>query len=227
MEKILFNGAIEKYVSFIASLVSLKNDSENEEVKKKYQSFCERYDELRKNQKIKLAVWPITDHLGQEADLREIYYIDEPQLCAFIHIVLEEKAKKTFSKSFAEYSKDDFMEIKKELKSLWFIKDTESPQDFVYLEDEENMLDVQTKIAHLRIVNQNLKDKASVTEKMLNVVKYKSKKTFFWSRRKKAEVIKAAIEMEAREKRAYETAKIQEKHFDETVGSMIDGFAER
>ena len=35
MEKILFNGAIEKYVSFIASLVSLKNDSENEEVKTK------------------------------------------------------------------------------------------------------------------------------------------------------------------------------------------------
>ena len=57
-----------------------------------------------------------------DTDLIKIYYIDMPQLWAFLHLVIERILEKEISLSFWLYKTDDFMRIKDVFKHMWFIK---------------------------------------------------------------------------------------------------------
>ena len=166
MKTIFQNQAIISYVEFIRKVIELKKDPTDEKTKELYHAFISRYREMKNDKEISTSVSSV--HIGSclITNLFKIYYVDMPQLWAFIHLVLEDMLDKELSLSFGYYKKDDFHTLKNQLKRLWFIKQSQYVTDFIYLEDENNKVDIEIKIFN---------SDSSTTYQYINIYEYSSR----------------------------------------------------
>ena len=179
MKTIFQNKAIISYVEFMRKVIDLKKNPEDEKTKGLYHKFINRYREMKNDKEIKTSVSDVRMSTCPNRDLLKIYYVDMPQLWAFIHLVLECIMKKEIPLSFGNYQKDDFIAVKKELKRLWFVtKQSQSSTVYIYLEDENNKVDLEIKIYHTRLGFEQIKDNLEMTEKLLKATKYKADNCF-------------------------------------------------
>lgn len=178
MKTIFQNKAIISYVEFMRKVIDLKKNPEDEKTKELYHKFIISYREMKNDKELKDSVSNVRMSTCLHTDLIKIYYVDMPQLWAFIHLVLEAMIKKEFSLSFGYYQNDDLMAIKKELKKLWYIKHSQHSTVYVYLEDEENKVDMELKIYHTRLGFEQCKDNLEMTQKIIKATKYKADNCF-------------------------------------------------
>ena len=149
MKTIYLNQAIISYVEFMRRVIFIKNNPDDEKTKAQYHNFITCYRELKNNLEIKFEITGIHTSTLMNPDLVKIYYINMPQLWAFLHLVLERKLNKELSLSFGYYKTDDFITIKRIFRSMWFIKNSNYSCSYIYLEDEEHKVDEEIKILRL------------------------------------------------------------------------------
>ena len=178
MKTIFQNKAIISYVEFMRKVIDLKKNPEDEKTKELYHKFINRYREMKNDKEIRTSVSDVRMSTCLNTDLLKIYYVDMPQLWAFIHLVLESMMKKEIPLSFGYYQKDDFIAVKKELKRLWFTKQSQSSTVYIYLEDENNKVDMEIKIYHTRLGFEQCKDNLEMTQKIIKATKYKADNCF-------------------------------------------------
>lgn len=178
MKTIFQNKAIISYVEFMRKVIDLKKNPNDEKTKELYHKFINRYREMKNDKEIRASVSYVRISAGLNTDSIKIYYVDMPQLWAFIHLVLETLMKKELSLSFGYYKKDDFLTIKKELKKLWFIKQNQSSTVYIYLEDENNKVDMEIKLYHSRLGIEQCEDNLEKTKKYIKATQYKAENCF-------------------------------------------------
>ena len=110
-----------------------------------------------------------------DTDLIIIYYVDMPQLWAFLHLVIERILEKDVSVSFWSYKTDDFMRMKEVFKHVWFIKKSQYCFSYIYLEDEKNKVDIELKLYHTRLGFERCQENIKYTQKVCKAVKYNMK----------------------------------------------------
>ena len=176
MKTIFQNQAIISYVEFIRKVIELKKNPTDEKTKELYHAFISRYREMKNDKEIISSVSSV--HIGSclITNLFKFYYVDMPQLWAFIHLVLEDMLDKELSLSFGYYKKDDFHTLKNQLKRLWFIKQSQYVTDFIYLENEKKKVDIEIKLYHTRLSCEQCKDNIEKTKKTVKAARYSAEK---------------------------------------------------
>ncbi len=150
MKTVCLNQAIISYVEFMRKVIDMKENPGDEITNERYHDFINLYRKMKCDKEIMDSVSLVRSSSSINPDLFKIYYVSMPQLWAFIHLVLEAKMDKTLSLSFNQYKPEDFMEIKSELKKLWFTNQNQHGLNFIYLEDEENKVDLEVKLCHAK-----------------------------------------------------------------------------
>ncbi|MBS7266921.1 MAG: hypothetical protein KIG83_10765 [Treponema sp.] len=177
MKTIYLNQAIISYVEFMRKVIDMKNNPDDK-TKALYHDFITYYRQMKNDNEIKDGVNDVRFGTCMETNLIKIYYINMPQLWAFLHLVLESKMNKELSLSFGYYKSDDFVSIKKELKGMWFVKKNMPCNSYVYLEDEKNKVDPDLKWYHTRLCAEQLKENAERNVKNLKVCRFKMEEIF-------------------------------------------------
>ena len=172
MKTIYLNQAIISYVEFMRKVIDMKTNP-NDKTKALYHDFITRYRQRKNDKEIKESVNNVRFGTSVETDLIKIYYVNMPQLWAFLHLVLEVKMKKQLSLSFGYYKSDDFAYIKKELKGMWFVKKNIPCNSYVYLEDDEHKVDSELKILHMKMSFEQCQENIEKSIKACNVTKFK------------------------------------------------------
>lgn len=177
MKIIFMNQAMTSYVEFMRRVIDMKkNPDEKTEIQ--YQNFISRYRQMKNNEEIKSSVSEVQSCCILDTDLIKIYYVDMPQLWAFLHLVIEAIKKQNLSFSFWSYTPEDFMCIKSILKRMWFIKKNQYGCSYIYLEDEDNQIDVELKLFHTRKGFEKCRENVEQTVKVCKATKYKMKEMF-------------------------------------------------
>lgn len=172
MKTIYLNQAIISYVEFMRKVIDMKNNP-NDKTKTQYHDFITYYRELKNNLEIKPEITGIHNSTLMNPDLVKIYYINMPQLWAFLHLVLERKLNKELSLSFGYYKSDDFLTIKNIFKSMWFIKNSDYSCSYIYLEDKEHKVDEEIKILHTKMSFEQLQKTMEKTVKACKATRFK------------------------------------------------------
>ena len=177
MKTIFLNQAIISYVEFMRRIIDMKKNPD-EKTEKQYQDFITRYRQMKNNEEIKSSVSDVQSSCILNTDLIKIYYVDMPQLWAFLHLVIEAMKEQNLSFSFWSYTTEDFISIKSVLKQLWFIKKNQYGCSYIYLEDEDNQVDVELKLFHTRKSFEKCRENIEQTVKVCKATKYKMKEMF-------------------------------------------------
>lgn len=176
MKTIFLNQAIISYVEFMRRVIDMKKNPQDEKTKVLYHAFINRYREMKSDKEICSSISNVHIGICLITNLFKIYYVDMPQLWAFIHLVLESIMNKELSLSFGYYKKEDFDAIKNQLKRLWFIKQSQYVTSFIYLEDAENKVDDEIKLYHTRLGFEQSKDILEKSKKTLKAARYSAEK---------------------------------------------------
>ena len=174
MKTTFLNQAIISYVEFMRRGIDIKKNPD-EKTEKQYQDFISRYRQMKYDKDIKSSVFDVRFSCLMEPDLMKIYYVDMPQLWAFLHLVIERMLEKELPLLFWSYKAEDFMRIKDALKHMWFIKKSQHGFSYIYLEDENNKIDVELKLYHTRLGFERCQENIEHTEKVWKAVRYNMK----------------------------------------------------
>ena len=172
MKTIYLNQAIISYVEFMRKVIDMKKNP-NDNTKILYHDFINLYRKMKNDEEIKAAVKDVRSFTCIEPDLIKIYYVNMPQLWAFIHLVLELKMKKELSLSFNSYKKEDFESIKKALQGMWFVKKNMSSNSYIYLEDDEHKVDAEIKTLHMKMILEQCKENIEKSFNDFNAINFK------------------------------------------------------
>lgn len=174
MKTIFLNQAIICYVEFMRRVIDMKKNPD-EKSEMQYQVFVSRYRQMKHDKDIRSSVSDVRFSCLMDTDLIKIYYVDMPQLWAFLHLVIERILEKEISLSFWLYKTDDFMRIKDVFKHMWFIKKSHHGFSYIYLEDEKNKVDIELKLYHTRLGFERCQENIEHAEKVWKAAKYNMK----------------------------------------------------
>ena len=177
MKTIFLNQAIISYVEFMRRVIDIKKKSYDEKTKAQYDEFITRYRQMKNDKEISDAVSEVRCSSFINPDLIKIYYVNMPQLWAFLHLVLEDIMENRLSLSF-NYKPDELESIKEVFKRLWFIKKNQYSCSYIYLEDDENKVDLELKLFHTKRTFEQCRENLEQINNCCNVLKFGMKNGF-------------------------------------------------
>ena len=171
MKTIFINKAIISYVEFMRKIIVMKKNPGDEKTNALYHEFIIRYRQMKNHKEILDSVSEVRCSSFINPSLIKIYYVNMPQLWAFLHLVVEDISGKRLSLSF-DYKPDDFEAIKGVFKCLWFIEKKHYSCSFIYLEDGENEVDLELKLFHTKKTLEQCRDNLGLINNCCDVLKF-------------------------------------------------------
>lgn len=144
MKKMFLNKAIVSYANFVKQVVTKKDNEKVVSIKEQYKKFLEYYKSYKSNEFVMFdssSIISCPEFSGME--LVKIYYSDIIQVWAFVHILVVKKTKNKNIMNLSNMSAEIFAAMKKALHSLWYAPHHDETYDYVYLDEDEVILEVQ------------------------------------------------------------------------------------
>ena len=143
MKRIFLNKAIVSYANFVKRLVSKNNNEKDVSIKEQYQKLLMYYKVYKNNDCVKFNASTISRSGFSGIELVKIYYSDIVQVWAFVHILVVNKTKNKNIMSLTNMADENLEAVKNALHSLWYAPHHAESYDYVYLDEDEVMLEVQ------------------------------------------------------------------------------------